>query len=50
MHESNNFYSPTRIAHTIAILLHEYWAVYTTPSELSFVCYTPYNIGNHNIV
>jgi len=27
-----------------------YWAVCDSPSKLLFVCYTPYNIGNHNIV
>jgi len=41
---------PTCIAHPGAILLHDYWAVYDFPSGLPFVCYTPNNIGNNNIV
>jgi len=28
----------------------EYWTVYDSPSDLPFVCNTPYNIGNNNIV
>ena len=52
MHESTilSFPSPTCIAHPSAILLHDYPAVYDSPSDLPFVCYTPYNIGNNNIV
>jgi len=41
---------PTCIAHPGAILLHDYWAVYDSPSDLPFVRYTPYNISNNNIV
>ena len=33
-----------------AIRFHDYWTVYDSPSELPFVCYTPYNIGNNNIL
>ena len=52
VHESTmrSFSTPTCIAHPGAILLHDYWAVYDSPSELSFVCYAPYNIGYTNIV
>ena len=52
VHESTicSFPPPTCIAHPGAILVHDYWAVYDPPSELSFVCYAPYNIGNNNIV
>ena len=38
------------IVHTIAILLHDYCARYDPPSELSFVCHIPYNIGDGNIL
>jgi len=41
---------PACIAHLGAILLHDYWTVYDSPSDLPFVCYTLYNIGNTNIV
>jgi len=41
---------PTCIAHPGAIVLHEYWTVYDSPSDLPFVCYTQYKIGNNNIV
>jgi len=42
---------PTCIAHTIAILLHDYCAIYDPPpSELPFVCHIPYNNGDGNIV
>ena len=41
---------PTCIAHPGAILLHEYWTVYDLPSGPPFVCYTPYNICDNNIV
>jgi len=44
------FIPPTCIAHPGAIRLHDYWAVYDFPSGLPFVCYTPYNIGDGNIV
>jgi len=51
-HESTilSFPPPTCIAHPGAILLHDYWTVYDSPSDLPCVCYTPYNIGNNNIV
>jgi len=35
---------PTCIAHPGAIRLHDYWAVYDSPSELSCVCYMLYTI------
>ena len=41
---------PTCIAHTIAILLHDYCAIYDPPSEPSFICHIPYNIGDGNIL
>ena len=41
---------PTCIARPGTILLHDYWAVYDSPSRPTFVCYVPYNIGNNNIV
>jgi len=46
VHEStiHSFPPPACIAHPGAILLHDYWAVYDSPSELSCVCYAPYNI------
>jgi len=55
LHESTIFSFPpptctTCIAHPGAILLHDEWKVYDSPSDLPFVCYTPYNIGNNNIV
>jgi len=52
VHESTilSFAPPTCIAHPGAILLHDYWTVYDSPSDLAFVWYTPYNIGNNNIV
>jgi len=31
------------------IRLHDYWTMYDSPSELSFLCHTPYNIGDGNI-
>jgi len=40
----------TCIAHPGAIRLHDYWTVYNSPSDLPFVCYTPYTIGHNNIV
>jgi len=45
-----SFPTPTCIAHPGAILLHDDWTVYDSPSDLLFVCYTPYNTGNNNIV
>jgi len=41
---------PTCIANPVAILLHHYWTVYNSPSNLPCVCYTPHIIGNNNIV
>jgi len=51
-HESAILLFPphSRIAHPGAILLHDYWTVYDSPSDLPFLCYTPYNIGNNIIV
>jgi len=45
-----SFFPPACIAHLGAILLHDYWTVYDSPSDLPFVCCTPYNIGKNNIV
>ena len=45
-----SFPPPSCIAYPDVILLHDYWAVYDFPSGLPFVCYTPNNIGNNNIV
>ena len=42
--------SPTCIAHTIAMLLRDYCVIYDSPPDPPFVCHTPYNIGNGNIV
>jgi len=52
VHESIVFYCPppTRIAHTIALLLHAYCVIYDPPTDPSFVCHTLYNIGYGNIV
>ena len=52
LHKSTilSFPPPTCIAHLGAILLHDYWTVYDSPSDLPFVCYTPYKIGNNKIV
>jgi len=52
VHESTirPFPPPTCIGHPGAILLHDYWTVYDSPSDLPFVCYTPFNIGNKYIV
>ena len=41
---------PTCIVYPGAILLHDHWTVYDSPSDLPCVCYIPYNIGNNNIV
>jgi len=41
---------PTCISHTVATLMHDYWAVYEPPSDLPFVCHTSYNIGHYNTV
>jgi len=35
---------PTCIAHPGAMLLHDYWAVYDPPSDISFVYHTPYHM------
>jgi len=40
----------TCIAHTIAILLHDYCAIYDPPPDPPCISHTPYNIGNDNIV
>jgi len=52
VHESTllSFPPPTYIAHPGAILLHDYWAVYDFLSGLPFVCYTPNDVGNANIM
>jgi len=42
--------SPACKASPNAILLHVHCALYDTPPDPSFVCHTPYNIGNGNIV
>jgi len=44
------FPPPTYIAQPGAILVHNYWSVYDSPSDLPFVCYKQHNIGNNNIV
>jgi len=41
---------PACIAHTIAILLHDYSAVYDPRSDILFGCHIPYNIGDGNIL
>ena len=41
---------PTCIAHPSAISLHDHWTVYDSISQLAFVYYTPYHIGDNNIV
>jgi len=38
------------IAHTVAILLHSYRAIYDPLPNPPVVCRAPYNIGNNNIV
>jgi len=45
-----SFPPPTCIAHPGGILLHDYWTVYDSASDLLFVCDLPHNIGNHNIM
>jgi len=45
-----SFTPPTCNSHPGAVLLHGYWTVYDSPSDLLFVSYTLYNIGNNNIV
>jgi len=44
------FPPPIRIAHPGTIRLHDYSAVYDSPSELAFVSYTTYYFSNNNIV
>ena len=44
------FPPPFCMAHPSAILLHDYYTVLDSPSDLPFVCCTPYNIGNTNIL
>ena len=41
---------PTRIAHAIALLSHDYCAIHDPPTDPPFMCHTPYNIGHGNIV
>ena len=41
---------PTCIAHPSVIPLHDHWTVYDSLSQLAFVYYTPYHIGDNNIV
>jgi len=52
VHESTflAFPPPACIAHPGAILLHDDWTVYGSPSDLPCVCHTLNNIGNNNIV
>ena len=52
VHESTILSPPphTCIAHPSAILLHDYWTGYDSRSDLPLVCYTPWHIGNVNIV
>ena len=38
-----SFFCPACIAHTVAILLHDYWAIYDPPLDFPFVCHTPCN-------
>ena len=44
-----SFSRPACIAPTVAIRLHDYWAIYG-PRDIPRVCHTPYNIGNNNLV
>ena len=37
---------PTCKAHSIEIRLHDHCAIYAPPTDPSFVCHTPYNIGD----
>jgi len=41
---------PTCIARTIAIRLHVHCALHAAPPDPPFVCHTPYNIGDCNIL
>jgi len=50
VHETSFLPPPTCIAHRGAILVHDCWTVYDSPSDFPFVCYTPHTIGNYNIV
>jgi len=38
------------LPHPGTIRMHNYWTVYDSPCDLPFVCYTPYNISNSNII
>jgi len=51
-HESTilSFPPSTCIAHPAPVLLHDYWTVYDSPSDLPCVCYTPHTFGNTNSV
>jgi len=42
--------SPTCIAHTIAMLMRDYCAIYDPPPDPPIECHTLYNSGNGNIV
>jgi len=45
------FLPPTCIGHPVAILLHDYWAIYTPPPlDLPCVCLTPYMNCNNNLL
>jgi len=52
VHESTILVSPppTCIAHPGAIRMHDYRTVHDSPPDLPFVCCTPYNIRDTNIV
>ena len=52
VHESTFLLSPppTCIAHTVAILLRYYCAIFDPPPDPLFVCHTPYHIVHRNIV
>ena len=41
---------PTCIADTIAILLHDYWAIDDPPSDRPIVCHIPYNTSDGHIL
>ena len=41
---------PTCIAHTVAMRVHDYWAVYDPSSDLPCICHTLYHITNYNIM
>ena len=41
---------PIYKAYPVAILLHDHCAIYAPPPTPLFLCHTPYNIGDGNIV